>query len=183
MSPATHSSSRSFSYATTFTTMSLPPTHSVPFALRGYAKKTGKNLMSHPLAIEIDNCETADSVIRILRGEAQAFSEYRKEDPTLINCLISVVHGFYTISSSALFDTGSRTELPPVKAIFSAIAVLLNVRIRIAFSNPSLLISRYTTRRPGQRRNTMTTLWSSSNVLKTSSHNSGFIPRLRPLLR
>jgi hypothetical protein len=109
MSPAAHSPSRSFGFATAAATTFATPHSTVPIALRRYAKKTGKDLMSHPIAIRIDSCESPDSILRILQEEAQAFSEYRKEDPTLINCLSSVVHGFHALSSTAPFNTGSCT--------------------------------------------------------------------------
>ncbi|KAI0281530.1 hypothetical protein BC826DRAFT_363296 [Russula brevipes] len=189
MSPATHSprASRPFDsdFATAATTTFATPYSTVPIALRRYAKKTGKDLMSHPLAIKIDNCESPDSVLLILQEEAQAFGEYRKEDPTLINCLSSVVHGFDTISSSPPFNTSS-CIVSPSRFVLFFFYVLQHFSSRnCPLQRQFFLLSLFFSIRPGQRlgRNTMTTLWSSSNVLKTSSHNSGFIPRSRPLLQ
>ena len=39
-------------------------------ALKEYKKNTGKNLTTHPLAAEINGCESPDVILTVLRGKA-----------------------------------------------------------------------------------------------------------------
>jgi hypothetical protein len=53
-------------------------------ALSKYQKKTGKNILSHPLAVELQRCGSVDAVLAILQGQAEAFEEFRGGDRRLM---------------------------------------------------------------------------------------------------
>ena len=68
-------------------------------ALVEYTKQTGKDLRNHPLASEINSCDSPDSILRIFQEQAEKFDEFRKGDKQLFNCLgpiIKVLHAFST---------------------------------------------------------------------------------------
>ena len=69
-------------------------------ALSEYERKTGKPLLDHPLAIELKQCESVDSIKAILRGQAEAFQQFRDEDERLMRCINPVVDVLYTFSGT-----------------------------------------------------------------------------------
>jgi hypothetical protein len=66
-------------------------------ALEKYTKKTGKDLRSHPLASEIDSCDSPDSIINIFREQAQAFDEFKRGDTQLFKWLKPVVNVLHAL--------------------------------------------------------------------------------------
>ena len=121
-------------------------------ALAKYSKKTGKDLRNHQLTSEIEACNSAESMLTIFRIQASAFDDFRNGDPRLIKCLRPFVSNLYAITSCpALSAVASGVSLvshadlhcflviiynpvamyvfPPASPIFSAISVLLSVRI------------------------------------------------------
>jgi hypothetical protein len=46
-------------------------------ALEDYEKQTGIALAKHPLAEQLQNCVSVESIIDIFREQTQAFSEFR----------------------------------------------------------------------------------------------------------
>jgi hypothetical protein len=49
-------------------------------ALQAYGQKTGFALAQHPLAIELQNCQSIDDITSLLQGRVQAFSNFRESD-------------------------------------------------------------------------------------------------------
>jgi len=52
-------------------------------ALKDYEKKTGITLDKHPLAEELQNCNSVESVAAVLNEQTQAFNEFREKDKIL----------------------------------------------------------------------------------------------------
>ena len=52
-------------------------------ALQAYEKKTGIALAEHPLAVQLQSCDSAESITTLLQGQAQVFSESRRSDRVL----------------------------------------------------------------------------------------------------
>ena len=119
-------------------------------ALNEFEKRTGTNLLQHQIDDKLVNCESADSVIDVLREQAQAFRSFRGADGKLMTWLkrtVNILHSLSTsdvisgaissvcVNSSRHWRTLTRRDtfflqpLPPVKAIFVGIAVLLSVRV------------------------------------------------------
>jgi hypothetical protein len=53
-------------------------------SLSRYQKNTGKNILSHPLAVELQRCGSADGILAILQGQAEAFEQFRGGDRRLM---------------------------------------------------------------------------------------------------
>lgn len=49
-------------------------------ALQAYEEKTGVALAEHPLAVQLQSCDSVESITTLLQGQAQAFSESRGSD-------------------------------------------------------------------------------------------------------
>ena len=52
-------------------------------ALQDYEKQTGITLAKHPLAEQLQNCHSVESVTAVLRDQTQAFSKFLGNDKVL----------------------------------------------------------------------------------------------------
>ena len=60
-------------------------------ALQDYKDKTGNTLTDHPIAEQLETCESVDSITAILQEQAQSFREFRENDGRLMKALKSSV--------------------------------------------------------------------------------------------
>jgi hypothetical protein len=60
-------------------------------ALQDYKDKTGNILTDHPIARQLETCESVDSIITILQEQARSFRESRGNDGRLMKALNSSV--------------------------------------------------------------------------------------------
>jgi len=117
-------------------------------ALTKYANVTGYDLRDHQLASEIDRRDPLDKIVAIFQKQAKEFDDFRNNDPKLITCLkpvVSLLHKFFSSPAvttgvhpvcptnigyfSFIFDSLSLKLFPTATWIFSAISVLLSVRV------------------------------------------------------
>lgn len=113
-------------------------------ALQDYENRTGISLVSHPLAKQLEECDSLDSTIAILREQAKGFREVREDNGKLMKSVKCSVDVLYILSISTVLGEGvglvrpnsHRHDLllivvpqpfPPAKAIFAGIAILLAV--------------------------------------------------------
>lgn len=63
-------------------------------ALRDYERKTGIALDKHPLAEQLQNCDSVESVTAVLSEQTQAFSQFWEKDRLLkpLKTALSVLH-------------------------------------------------------------------------------------------
>jgi hypothetical protein len=71
-------------------------------ALQDYEKQTGIALANHPLAEQLQSCQSADSVTAVLQEQARAFSNFRGNDK-IIKSLESAVSALSKVSATAAF--------------------------------------------------------------------------------
>ncbi|KAH9003811.1 hypothetical protein EDB86DRAFT_2279455 [Lactarius hatsudake] len=95
-------------------------------ALTEYKKITGNDLLDNWLAKELQSCDSAEAILDIIQSHAEAFDKFRNGDNKLMKWVRSSVHVLYTISST--LGEGVGIALPPAKAVFVGIGVLLAVR-------------------------------------------------------
>ena len=74
-------------------------------ALQSYEKQTGLKLIDHPLARQLENCHTVDSVVLILQNQAPALTGFRK-DGRIMRSLKRVVHVLHALSTSSTLGEG-----------------------------------------------------------------------------
>ena len=60
-------------------------------ALRDYKDKTGNSLIDHPIAKQLETCESVDSITAVLQEQARRFREFRESDGRLMKALNSSV--------------------------------------------------------------------------------------------
>ena len=69
-------------------------------ALRDYEKQTDMKLIEHPLARQLENCNSVESITAVLQEQARAFTEFRREDDKVMKPLKRVVHVLHAISTN-----------------------------------------------------------------------------------
>ncbi|KAH8984876.1 hypothetical protein EDB86DRAFT_2810544 [Lactarius hatsudake] len=89
-------------------------------ALEAYRKQTKKDIASHPLATQLQSC---DSPSAILRAQVQVFDQSQSADERLTKWLDPTVNVLYAFS--ATLGEGAGLAFPPAKTIFAGIGVLL----------------------------------------------------------
>ncbi|KAH9034086.1 hypothetical protein EDB85DRAFT_1948825 [Lactarius pseudohatsudake] len=105
-------------------------------ALSKYQKKTGKNIISHPLAVELQRCSSIDAVLAILQRQSEAFEQFRGGDRRLMKGIGLSVHVLYALS--ATLGEGAGLVFPPAKVIFSGIGILLAAAKDVRASHDAL---------------------------------------------
>ena len=72
-------------------------------ALEDYRKQTGIELVKHPLAERLQDCDSVDSVAAILRDQAQGFKQSREKDRVLRSLIkiLTVLDGLASVANSA----------------------------------------------------------------------------------
>ena len=69
-------------------------------ALQDYERQTGIPLAKHPLAEQLQNCDSVESVTAVLREQTQVFSEFRGRD-RVMGLLKNAVSVLYKLSATA----------------------------------------------------------------------------------
>ena len=69
-------------------------------ALQDYERQTGIPLAKHPLAEQLQNCDSVESVTAVLREQTQAFSNFRGRDKVM-ELLKNTVSVLYKLSATA----------------------------------------------------------------------------------
>ncbi len=69
-------------------------------ALRDYETQTGTTLANHPLAQQLQTCQTVESISDLLQEQARGLSEYRGSDK-ILKSLKSVVSFLSKVTSTA----------------------------------------------------------------------------------
>ncbi|KAF8469857.1 hypothetical protein DFH94DRAFT_772979, partial [Russula ochroleuca] len=106
-------------------------------ALEAYKKKTGKDLTKDPLLRSLENCDSPDAVLTILRaqllGPGQSQSS-RDKMTTWLNPTVNVINAF-----SATIGGGVGLAYPPAGVIFTGIGVLLSAVKDVSASRGPLI--------------------------------------------
>jgi hypothetical protein len=84
-------------------------------ALRDYERQTGITLANHPLAQQLQTCQSAESVTALLQEQARAFSEFRESDK-IMSSLKNVVSVLSKISATPVLGQhfGTVCPRPPI---------------------------------------------------------------------
>ena len=69
-------------------------------ALEIYEKETGTKLVEHPLAKQLETCNSAESITIVLEEQAQKFRKFRGNDGKIMKFLKSSVDVLYPLFNS-----------------------------------------------------------------------------------
>lgn len=69
-------------------------------SFKAYREKTGKDITSHPLAIEIQSCHSPDAILAILHQQIPLASQSQSTDERFTKWLIPTVNVLYAFSAT-----------------------------------------------------------------------------------
>jgi hypothetical protein len=113
-------------------------------ALQAYQKMTGISLTEHPLAVQLQNLDSVESITTILKHEAREYRDLPESRVTM-QSIENIVSLLFALSATASFRDAIylvRKDAPiacfritdeflqpysPAKAIFSGLAILFSV--------------------------------------------------------
>jgi hypothetical protein len=95
-------------------------------ALIAYEKRTKKDLLAHPLAAQIQACDSLTAILTVLQQQIQGLGQSRSDDrwTKWLDFTVNVLFSF-----SATLGARVGVAFPPANAIFTGIGVLLSVCI------------------------------------------------------
>ena len=71
-------------------------------ALQDYQRQTDTTLVEHPLALQLQHCDSVESITAVFQEQAPAFREFRETDGKIMKSLNHVVSVLYTLSTSTV---------------------------------------------------------------------------------
>ncbi|KAI0270176.1 hypothetical protein BGY98DRAFT_275263 [Russula aff. rugulosa BPL654] len=92
-------------------------------ALKAYEKRTKKDLLTHPLAAQLQHCNTPSSILDVLQQQVQELNQSQGRNEKWTRWLDPTVKVLYAFSVT--LGEGVTLAFPPAKAIFTAFGVLL----------------------------------------------------------
>ncbi|KAI0272822.1 hypothetical protein BGY98DRAFT_936642, partial [Russula aff. rugulosa BPL654] len=92
-------------------------------ALELYEKKTNNKLLTHPLAAQLQSCDSPAAILSVLQDLIQKFDQRRHNDERLANCLKPTVNVIYAFSSTLAQGVG--LVFSPASVVFAGIGILL----------------------------------------------------------
>jgi len=69
-------------------------------ALQAYKKKTGKDITSHPLATELQSCQSPDTVLAVLRTKIPSLDQSQSGDEGFAKCLTPIINVLYAFTAT-----------------------------------------------------------------------------------
>ncbi|KAH9990933.1 hypothetical protein BJV77DRAFT_566061 [Russula vinacea] len=94
-------------------------------ALQDYEKQTGISLANHPLAGQLQNCQSVESVTTLLQEEAQSFSKFRESGKIFKSLKGTIVSTLSRVSAIAALGRAIGVSFPPANAIHTGLGILL----------------------------------------------------------
>lgn len=76
-------------------------------ALNTYRKRTKKDLLAHPLIIELHACDTPAAILHILQRQVQGSDQSRRSDERWSRWLVPTVNVLFSFSATIAASVGS----------------------------------------------------------------------------
>ncbi|KAF8497815.1 hypothetical protein F5888DRAFT_1889438 [Russula emetica] len=105
-------------------------------ALKAYEKRTKTDLLTHPLAAQLQHCNSPSGILDILQLQVQELNQSQRRNERWTRWLdptVKVLHAF-----SDTLGEGVALAFPPAKAIFTAFGVLLSAAKKVRASQGAL---------------------------------------------
>ena len=69
-------------------------------AMKNYEKETKKDLLAHPLAAQLQACNTSSDILAVLQDEVRKFEQSRGADERLSRWLNPTINVLYALSAT-----------------------------------------------------------------------------------
>ena len=166
-------------------------------AVKSYQKQTKKDLLAHPLASQLESCDSTSAILAVLQDQVREFDKSHSDDERLTRWLGPTVNVLCAFSAAVSGGVGLvclyvwALELPinyrlqvfsPANVIFAGIGVFISVSLLSISLGESF--SRWRScRQPKMSQRVKTFSQSYSNASDIFLHGSRLIQRLRRLRR
>ncbi|KAI9438143.1 hypothetical protein H4582DRAFT_2076752 [Lactarius indigo] len=94
-------------------------------ALKSYQKQTKKDLIAHPLASQLQSCDSTSAILAVLQGQIREFDQAHSGDERLTKWLIPTVN--VLLAFSAAVSEGVGLVFSPAKVIFAGIGAAKDI--------------------------------------------------------
>ena len=74
--------------------------------LDDYQIQTGVDLQRHPLALQLDRCDSVQSLTEVLQQQAQTFHEFREANNRIITLLNHAAQALHRLSTPVVYAEG-----------------------------------------------------------------------------
>ena len=81
-------------------------------ALQHYADQTGTKIDDHPIAKQLDDCHSLDSISSVLQEHAWRVAKSQGDDGRIMKCLKRTTDILYTLSTSTVLGEGTALVRP-----------------------------------------------------------------------
>ncbi|KAH9001268.1 hypothetical protein EDB92DRAFT_1812109 [Lactarius akahatsu] len=115
-------------------------------ALEAYKTQTKKDIALHPLATQLQSCDSPSAILAVLRAQIQAFDETQNADEKLTKWLDPTVNVLYAFA--ATLGNGVGLIFPLSNAVFAGIGILLQAVKDVRASQDALRFEAYIEVRP-----------------------------------
>ncbi|KAH9060296.1 hypothetical protein EDB87DRAFT_1577044 [Lactarius vividus] len=105
-------------------------------ALESYQKQTNKDLIAHPLASQLQSCDSTGAIVAVLQDQVREFDQACSGDERLTKWLIPTVNVLYALSAAV--SSGVGLVFSPAKVIFAGIGVFLLAAKDVSASKDAL---------------------------------------------
>ncbi|KAH9173421.1 hypothetical protein EDB89DRAFT_2095241, partial [Lactarius sanguifluus] len=105
-------------------------------ALELYQKQTKKDLIAHPLASQLQSCDSTGAILAVLQNQVREFDQAHSGDERLTKWLIPTVNVLYAFSAAV--SEGVSLVFSPANVIFAGIGVFLLAAKDVAASKDAL---------------------------------------------
>ncbi|KAF8473038.1 hypothetical protein DFH94DRAFT_847050 [Russula ochroleuca] len=106
-------------------------------ALDKYKKRTQNDLLAHPLAAQLQSCNSPSTIFSVLQQQVQELEQSRSSDERWSRWLDPTVNTLYALSSTVAAGVG--LVFSPANIIFAAVGVLLSAAKDARASHDTLL--------------------------------------------
>ena len=169
-------------------------------ALKKYEKKTKNDLLAHPLAAQLQACNSPSDILAVLQDKVKEFDQSRSADERLSQWLNPTINVLYSFSATLWgrcwtceyrqVNLSSSIPLSPISQVFSPASVIFSgigvlLLVSIVFDPCVEVILTMKSISGGQRCRMPAKMPSSisSSVSRTSSNASSLIPQCRQQTR
>ncbi|KAH9978919.1 hypothetical protein BGW80DRAFT_1281762 [Lactifluus volemus] len=132
-------------------------------ALKEYEKKTKKDLLAHPLAVQLQNCYSTTAILAILQDQVQEFDQHRRDGQRLTKWLNPTVNVLYALSATLSEGVGIEMTNIIVKIMTEVLSILAIATKEVKQSRASELV--------GQRHMTIDYIYLEKYVKKLVGRN------------
>ncbi|KAH9052799.1 hypothetical protein EDB87DRAFT_1691449 [Lactarius vividus] len=87
-------------------------------ALKSYQKRTKTDIITHPLASQLQSCDSTSAILALLQDQVRQFDQAHSDDDRLTKWLIPTVNVLYAFSAAV--SEGVSLVFSPSKVIFAA---------------------------------------------------------------